>query len=202
MVRRERRAFNAESKEEAVRLVKDLRNDIARIGAPTASGSILRRNVGSSYRRGLELDWAYRGIERAVLAANANWSTNRIAQFTDSSRGAPVVRRNVEPLLTPRFTSAHRVEVTPVSRVWVSVEGRYQSRAFLDNTSSPDRVLPDYYTLDATARLSLGRTSLTLRGQNLGDTRKFGSGAVSSSGRVRYFILPARALFVTAAYDF
>jgi iron complex outermembrane receptor protein len=138
----------------------------------------------------------------AVLAGNANWSTNRIAQFTDSSRGAPVVRRNVEPLLTPRFTSAHRVEVTPVSRLWVSVEGRYQSRAFLDNTSSPDRVLPDYYTLDATARLSLGRTSLTVRGQTLGDTRKFGSGAVSSSGRVRYFILPARALFVTAAYDF
>ncbi|WP_396213444.1 TonB-dependent receptor [Gemmatimonas sp.] len=180
----------------------DFRNDIARIGAPTASGSILRRNVGSSYRRGLELDWAYRGIERVVLAGNANWSTNRIAQFTDSSRGTPVVRRNVEPLLTPRFTSAHRVEVTPVSRLWVSVEGRYQSRAFLDNTSSPDRVLPDYYTLDATARLSLGRTSLTVRGQNLGDTRKFGSGAVSSSGRVRYFILPARALFVTAAYDF
>jgi len=41
-----------------------------------------------------------------------------------------------------------------------------------------------------------------VRGQNLGDTRKFGSGAVSSSGRVRYFILPARALFVTAGYDF
>jgi iron complex outermembrane receptor protein len=138
----------------------------------------------------------------AVLAGNANWSTNRIAQFTDSSRGTPVVGRNVEPLLTPRFTSAHRVEVTPVSRLWVSVAGRYQSRAFLDNTSSPDRVLPDYYTLDAAARLSLGRTSLTVRGQNLGDTRKFGSGAVSSSGRVRYFILPARALFVTAAYDF
>ena len=180
----------------------DFRNDIARIGAPTASGSILRRNVGSSYRRGLELDWAYRGIERVVLAGNANWSTNRIKQFTDSSRGTPVVRRNVEPLLTPRITSAHRVEVMPVQRLWVSVEGRYQSRAFLDNTSSPDRVLPDYYTVDATARLSLGRASFTLRGQNLGDTRKFGSGAVSSSGKVRYFILPARAVFLTAAYEF
>ncbi|WP_043580180.1 TonB-dependent receptor [Gemmatimonas phototrophica] len=180
----------------------DFRNDIARIGAPTASGSILRRNVGSSYRRGLELDWAYRGIDRVVLAGNANWSTNRIAQFTDSSRGTPVVRRNVEPLLTPRFTSAHRVEVTPVSRLWLSLEGRYQSRAFLDNTSSPDRVLPDYYTLDATARVSAGPVTFTLRGQNLGDTRKFGSGAVSSSGRVRYFILPARAVFLTAAYDF
>jgi len=180
----------------------DFRNDIARIGAPTASGSILRRNVGSSYRRGLEVDWAYRGIDRVVLAGNANWSTNRIRQFTDSSRGTPVVRRHVEPLLTPRFTSAHRLEVTPVSRLWVSVEGRYQSRAFLDNTSSPDRVLPDFYTVDAAARLMVGRTSLTLRGQNLGDTRKFGSGAVSSSGRVRYFILPARAVFLTAAYEF
>jgi iron complex outermembrane receptor protein len=62
-------------------------------------------------------------------------------------------------------------------------------------------VLPDYYTLDATARVTLGRMSVVLRGQNLGDTQKFGSGAVSGSGRVRYFVLPARALFVTAAYN-
>lgn len=178
----------------------DFRNDIARIGAPTASGSILRRNVGSSYRRGLELDVAYRGIQRVVLAGNATWSTNRIAQFTDSSRGTPVVRRNVEPLLTPRFISAHRVEFLPNNKVMVGLEGRYQSRAFLDNTSSPDRALPDYYTVDATARFTVGHTSLIVRGQNLGDTQKFGSGAVSGSGTVRYFVLPARALFVTAAY--
>jgi iron complex outermembrane receptor protein len=180
----------------------DFRNDIARIGAPTASGSILRRNVGRSFRRGVELDIAYRGIDRVVLAGNATWSDNRIRQFTDSSRGTPVLRRNVEPLLTPRFLSAHRVEVTPFNRAMFSVEGRYQSRAFLDNTGSTDRVLPDYYTVDASARYAMGRTTFTLRGQNLGDTRKFGSGAVSSSGRVRYFILPARALFLTASYDF
>lgn len=180
----------------------DFRNDIARIGAPTASGSILRRNVGSSYRRGIELDVAYRGLRHVVLAGNATWSANRIRQFTDSSRGTPVVRRNVEPLLTPRFISSQRVEIAPASRLSVSLEGRYQSRAFLDNTSSPDRVVPDYYVLDATANLRLGRTVLTVRGQNLGDTRKFGSGAVSSSGRVRYFILPARALFVTATVPF
>jgi iron complex outermembrane recepter protein len=180
----------------------DFRNDIARIGAPTATGAILRRNVGASYRRGLELDFAYRGVQRVLFAGNANWSTNRIREFTDSSRGTPVVRRNVEPLLTPRFTTAHRVEITPVTPFMLSLEGRYQSRAFLDNTSSPDRVLPDYYTLDATARYTLGRTTFTVRGQNLGDTRKFGSGAVSSSGRIRYFILPARALFVTAGYEF
>ncbi|MCA0375279.1 MAG: TonB-dependent receptor [Gemmatimonadetes bacterium] len=180
----------------------DFTNDIARIGAPTASGSILRRNVGASYRRGIELDVAYRGLARVVLAGNATWSDNRIRQFTDSSRGAPVVRRNVEPLLTPRFLSTHRVEFHPDARAMVSVEGRYQSRAFLDNTSSADRVLPDYYTLDATARYTVGQATLTVRGQNLGDTQKFGSGAVSSSGRVRYFVLPARAVFVTLGWGF
>lgn len=180
----------------------DFTNDIARIGAPTASGSILRRNVGASYRRGLEVDAAYRGIRHVLLAGNATWSTNRIKQFTDSSRGTPVVRRNVEPLLTPRFISSHRVEVMPTTATMVGLEGRYQSRAFLDNTSSPDRVLPDYYTVDATARYTLGRTTFTLRGQNLGDTRKFASGSVSGSGKVRYFILPARALFLTASFDF
>lgn len=180
----------------------DFTNDIARIGAPTASGSILRRNVGASYRRGVEFDAAYRGIQHVLLAGNATWSTNRIKQFTDSSRGTPVVRRNVEPLLTPRFISTHRLEVMPTKLAMLGLEGRYQGRAFLDNTSSPDRVLPDYYTVDATARYTLGRTTFTLRGQNLGDTRKFASGSVSSSGKVRYFILPARALFLTASFDF
>ena len=180
----------------------DFRNDIARIGAPTASGSILRRNVGNSYRRGLEVDAAYRGISRMVLAGSATWSQNRIAQFTDSSRGTPVVRRNVTPLLTPAFISSHRIEVSPTNRVMVSVEGRYQSQAYLDNTSSADRVLPDYYTLDASARATLGRYALTVRGANLGDTQKFGSGAVSGSGRVRYFVLPARAVFATVSAEF
>jgi iron complex outermembrane receptor protein len=180
----------------------DFTNDIARIGAPTASGSILRRNVGASYRRGVEFDAAYRGIQHVLLAGNATWSTNRIKQFTDSSRGTPVVRRNVEPLLTPRFISTHRIELMPTAKAMVGLEGRYQSRAFLDNTSSADRVLPDYYTVDATARYTLARTTFTLRGQNVGDTRKFASGAVSSSGKVRYFVLPARAVFLTASFDF
>jgi iron complex outermembrane receptor protein len=107
-------------------------------------------------------------------------------------------------MLTPRFISAHRVTVRPSSPWEAGVEGRYQSRAFLDNTSSPDRVLPDYYTLDATVRWAPGdgRRALVVRGQNLGNTQKFGSGAVSSSGRVRYFVLPARAVYVTAEVGF
>ena len=111
-------------------------------------------------------------------------------------------RRNVEPLLTPRFTTAHRIEYAPLRALSLTVEGRYQSRAFLDNTSSPDRSLPDFYVLDATARATWSRATLTVRGANLGDTQKFGSGSVSGSGRVRYFVLPVRAVFATVDLTF
>ncbi len=180
----------------------DFTNDIARIGAPTASGAILRRNVGNSYRRGVEVDGTWRVLPRLSVGGNVAWSANRIRQFTDSSRGTPVVRRHVEPLLTPRFVTAQRVEMTPHRALSLLLEGRYQSRAFLDNTSSADRVLPDFYVLDAAARLTAGRYALTVRGVNLGDTQKFGSGSVSGSGTVRYFVLPARAVHVTAAMGF
>lgn len=182
----------------------DFRNDIARIGAPTAAGIIPRRNVGRSVRQGVELEGAWTPVPRVTVAGHAAWSDNRIAQFVDSSRGAPRLLRNVAPMLTPRFITVHRVTVRPAARLETGVEGRYQSRAFLDNTSSPDRVLPDYYTLDATVRWALagGRHALVVRGQNLGNTQKYGSGAVSSSGRARYFILPPRAVYVTAELGF
>ena len=113
-----------------------------------------------------------------------------------------MVRRHVEPLLTPRFLSAHRVELSATRVLTLTVEGRYQSRAFLDNTSSLDRVLPDYYVVDAAARAAWSRYALTVRGANLGDTQKFGSGSVSGSGRVRYFVLPVRAVFATVDVTF
>jgi iron complex outermembrane recepter protein len=63
-------------------------------------------------------------------------------------------------------------------------------------------VLRDFYVLDATARASWSRATLTLRGGNLGNTQKFGSGSVSGSGRVRYFVLPVRAVFATVDVAF
>lgn len=179
----------------------DFRNDIARIGAPTASGSILRRNVGRSYRRGLELDGVYRGLDRLVLGGNATWSANRIREFTDSSSGVPVVYRNVEPLLTPRFLTTQRAELAVTPRLSLGVEARYQSRAFLDNTGNPNHVLPAFSVVDGTARVTLGRYELTVRGTNLGGSDGYGSGSVSDD-EVRYFVLPPRSVFVTAAVAF
>jgi iron complex outermembrane receptor protein len=84
----------------------------------------------------------------------------------------------------------------------LSTEGRYQSRAFLDNTSADDRVLPAFHVLDASARLARSRYALVVRGMNLGNVRKYGSGSVSASGTVRYFVLAPRSVFATVELSF
>ncbi len=61
-------------------------------------------------------------------------------------------------------------------------------------------MLPAFHVLDGTVRYRLGRAGLTVRGVNLGNSDGFGGGSVSSSGTVRYFVLPARAMYVTADY--
>ncbi len=173
----------------------EFRNDIARIGPPSASGYALRRNVGSSYRRGVELDATWRGLPRTAIGGNASWSRNRIRSFTDSSTGAPVEFRDVEPVMSPSFISTQRVEVAVSSPVTVSWEGRYQSRAWLDNTNLPDRSIGASYVMDAVLRVSRRNTALTIRGANLADRLAFGSGSVSGT-EVRYFVIPPRSIHV------
>ena len=180
----------------------DFHNNIQRIGAPTASGSILRRNVGTAYRRGVELDGRWQITPRVALAGNATWSVNRILQFTDSSRGTPVVRNNVAPLLSPQLITAHRIEIAATHATTITLAGRYQSMAYLDNTSSADRILPDFYVCDASVRTTWRDYAFALRGENLADTQKFGSGAVSGSGKVRYFLLPVRSVYATVTATF
>ncbi|MBK8250402.1 MAG: TonB-dependent receptor plug domain-containing protein [Gemmatimonadetes bacterium] len=173
------------------------RNDIARIGAPTASGLVLRRNVGASVRRGVEVDASHRLHERLVVGGNASWAHHRLRSFTDSSSGTPETRRNVAPLLSPVWTSTQSMRATLRDGVDLSWEGRYQSRAFLDNTGRADRRLPGFYVMDLSLHLRHRDWSVALRGTNIGAHEGFGSGAVGSDGVARFFVLPARAVFVT-----
>ena len=95
----------------------DFRNEIAPIGALSYTGSPLRQNVGASYRRGIEADATYRAIPRVVLTANLATSINRIRSYTDASQSTPVTYNDVEPLLTPRFTTFERAQLAATRHI-------------------------------------------------------------------------------------
>lgn len=179
----------------------EFRNEIARIGALSLTGSALRRNVGQTYRRGIELDGSWRVSDGLTLGGNATFSTNRIRSYTDSSGDTPIAYAGVQPLLTPGLLTSQRGEWRLSRNVAVSLEGRYQSRAFLTNTGNEALILPDYYVLDGSLRLAVGGQALVVRGANLGNTQKFSSGYDNGDGPA-YYILPPRSLFVTAEVRF
>jgi iron complex outermembrane recepter protein len=175
----------------------DFRNEIAPIGALSYIGTPLRQNVGQSYRRGIEADVTYQATPRLVLTANATASRNRIREFTDSSGDAPVTHHNVEPLLTPRFTSFARAQFAATGALSLALESQYTSRSFLQNTSDARFVLPAAHTVNASASLRLHRgVELMVRGNNLTDNKKFGSGYVNQ-GVSYYFVVPPRNVFVS-----
>ncbi len=179
----------------------EFRNEIAKIGALSLTGSALRRNVGQTYRRGVEVDGNWRATKKLTLGGNATFSMNRIKSYTDSSGDTPATFKNVQPLLTPRLLTSQRGEWAISRNLSVSLEGRYQSRAFLTNTGNQTLILPEYFVLDGSVRFNVAGQALVVRGANLGDTKKFSSGYDNGDGPA-YFILPPRSVFVTAEIRF
>lgn len=179
----------------------NFRNEIQPIGQLSYIGTPLRQNVDASYRRGIEADATYRGLRRLLLTANATASTNRIKSYTDATGDTAVTYHDVEPLLTPRFTSFQRAAFAATPHTWLALEGHYTSRSFLQNTSDPRFVLPAAYTLDGTAAWHAGAYEIVVRGNNLTNSKKYGSG-YASGGVSYYYVLPPRNLFVELRLGF
>jgi iron complex outermembrane receptor protein len=179
----------------------DFRNEIQPIGVISYLGSPLRENVASSYRRGVEVEAAYHALPRLTLSGNAAASVNRIRDYVDASGDAPVEYHNVEPLLTPRLLSYGRAVFSATRDIALALETRYQSRSFLQNTSDPRFVLPASTTLDGSVSWHIKDYDLIVHGNNLTNSKKFGSG-YESGGESYYFVLPPRNIFVMVRAGF
>jgi len=144
---------------EATVYAMEFHNEIAATGEQSDIGLALRRNVGRSYRRGVELDAAWQATPQVRLKTTANLSRNRIREWTQFfdvydaegnwTGSRPVDYRNVEPLLTPPVIVNQAVEYAPNAKLSVGATGRWTGRAFLDNTNSDALDVPAYFVADA-----------------------------------------------------
>ncbi len=175
----------------------DFRNEIARIGALSPLGAELRSNVGASVRQGVEFDLRAKVRENVTLSTIGSVSHNRIREYFDNTAGGNgTIRRNVSPLLAPSVTGTQRIDWRVARWLDVGGEARYQGESFLRNDGNTDLVLPAYWILDALIRVPIGRNDITVRGTNLGNSTRFGSG-YAVDGVPNYFVLTPRSVFVT-----
>ncbi len=130
----------------------EFRNEIAATGELSEIGLPLRRNVDRSHRRGIELDLSWYAMPALRLRTAANFSRNRIeewTQFYDPSTA--ITYHDVEPLLTPSVIVSQQVDYRPSSRLQIGALGRWVGRSYLDNTNHEDLTTPSFFVLDANA---------------------------------------------------
>ena len=124
-------------------------NEIAPIGESIPEAFVqLRKNIASSYRRGLELEWQYRFVPALSLVGNLAYLQSNIDTFNPEDEEQ--VYRNVEPIVSPSWivNSTLQYHHNPLS---VALTARYVSESFLEPTNRPDLTLPAFLVLDARA---------------------------------------------------
>ena len=164
----------------------EFQDEIALTGELSEVGLPLRRNVDSSYRRGVELDLKWMPMPNWSVLHSLNVSRNRVREWTQfydvfDEQGAwvgsePIVYQNVPPLLTPWLLLNLGVEWANRDTS-MGLMGRFVAESQLDNTGLSQFQTPSFTNLDLRASQSLGRwfhevdAGVTLFVNNLLDNR-------------------------------
>ena len=165
--------FGSEVKTENFRLnaniyLMEFRNEIAATGELNIFGYSYRKNVGYSFRRGIEISAQWRFLPQFTLTNNSTFSHNRIkeftknhpvydATFTNTYTTTPVTYYDVNPVLTPSAIVNQGIRYEPVQWFSIELSGRYVSKAYLDNTNNEQLTTPEYVVGDMRAALKLGQ---------------------------------------------
>ena len=201
-------------------------NEIALTGELSEIGLPVRRNVGPSHRRGVELDLSWRPSPAWRLGANAGFSRNRIGSWTQHfdvydeagtwTSSAARVYQDVPPLLSPGAIVNGTAEWSHGRDVSLSLAGRFVDHAQLDNTGDPAFRTPSFFGLDGQASVSFarwvrrGEPRLRVQATNLLNSRRLwpagysylfftrdAAGGDTLSGSSYYYPLATRSVFVT-----
>ena len=170
----------------------EFKDEIALTGELSEIGLPLRRNVDSSYRRGIEVDLKWMPLPNWSVLHSLNVSSNRIRKWTQfydvyDQQGVwigsePIIYRDVQPLLSPELMFNIGLEWAN-NNASISLIGRHVGESQLDNTELPLFQATSFTNLDFRASHSLGRwwqdvdAQITLFVNNLlDDPEQFPSG--------------------------
>lgn len=168
----------------------EFKNEIAAIGQLSYIGLPLRKNVASSYRRGIELTMILEPVRGLTLATQANLSTNRIKSYTTDY--VSVTYSNVQPLLTPQVIANQSVEYRLTRWLAAELSARYLSSSFLDNTGNSNYKVPESLICNASLNITfLKQHSICIMANNIFDQPYYTSGYVQGSESY-YFAMATR----------
>ena len=173
----------------------EFKNEIAPIGQLSYIGLPLRKNVASSYRRGIEAQIIAEPLKRLVLNTQANLSVNRIKSYTTDYDS--MTYSHVQPLLTPQIILNQSVAYSFTKWLGAEVNGRYVSQSFLDNTNNETYTVPSSFIVNGSVNLTfLKNYSINLMVNNIFDQKYYTSGYVQGT-QSYYYAMATRNYYIT-----
>ncbi len=130
-------------------------NQLILTGKINDVGAYTRTNINKSYRTGIEWEGALSLSKQFILSGNLSLSANRIPVFTefidDYDNGGQLekIHKNTSIAYSPSTTGFWDITWKPVTKVSVSLSGKYVGRQYLDNTENINRSLESFYLQDA-----------------------------------------------------
>ncbi len=177
------------------------RNEIAAIGQLSYIGLPLRKNVGKSFRRGVEWDSRWNIVPQLTFTQAASYMHARIASYTNDADNTTFT--NVTPLLSPKWMFSGGLVYQTLansSKKWglaAELNSRYVSESFLANDNNVNFVTPSFLLLNSRVSVVfLNKHRLSLLINNLTDKQYFTSGQVSN-GETAYFAQARRNYFLS-----
>ncbi len=157
--------------------VMKFKNEIAPIGVYVPEGFIqLRKNIPSSYRAGIELDWNWNVLPQLIINGNATFMKSRIKEYNPDED--PNVYTNVTQPFSPELMGSAAILYNLKDIFEIEISGNYMSESYLEPTNQPDLVMPGFFIANARLLINfLGRQSFQLYLNNIFNRQYFTYGA-------------------------
>jgi outer membrane receptor protein involved in Fe transport len=176
----------------------EFRNEIQAIGGFSQFVPI-RKNIERSFRRGLELDLAYKINQQVSIFGNLTLMQTGIKEYrqfveanlNEFGKDTSLVFNNVQAVLSPKLLGRLGVQVTLFKGLDVSLSSRHVGEQFVELTNNADFVLPSFTLLDAQLSYRLWKNhSFLLMVNNLTNQRyyTFGTGDPLVDRRPNVFV--------------
>lgn len=145
----------------------DYKDQLVLSGKVNDVGAYTRVNVDKSYRRGLELEFAYVPVKYISLSGNVTFSQNKIKEFKeytdDYDNGGQIlaVYKNTDISFSANTISSACIKFIPVKNLEISLINKYVDRQYLDNTAKKERSIAPYNYNDIRINYTYKFKSLT-----------------------------------------
>jgi iron complex outermembrane receptor protein len=131
-----------------------LTGELNDVGAP------LRKNVGDSYRLGLEVDATILVGDKLVLRPNVALSTNKNVDFySTDSNGDLVKHGDTDIAFSPSIIAGNILTVEAVDNLYLSLLSKYVGKQFMGNIELEASELDDYFVNDLNLQYEINTNS-------------------------------------------